>query len=600
MAVATKSRDDLLVTRQARLLLAYLEARTAFERARRFAVIGAVVTLLCGLGVYGFSVFNAYQGWITGAWENLDWPTAVALPTIFLVWGVVVLCADLRPYRAASAELRRMLAGESGDALPLVSMQPVPIQPGEYFPLPATVGPLHGLRDASQIASLRSAQTVRLFFVVIFAFLVVPEESSFITTYLSTRDTTSLIVLVVASAVIVAVALWLLMLSARTSRHIVSLSRGLAVTVDADGMRWYDTRTDGRAQTLAWGEISAFLLVWLGNAQGTDSGWAYLLLAERTALLWTWPRYPTSEESAAIERLNRLIVTRTHLPLRDGTWPVAALARALGALTALSPRAQAEKLRWQGIVVPPEVLSERSVTRATRRRVWMWLGLSAATVVALVFTFVPPALQASQARTYDAMLTQAQASVAIFSDTLAQTDTLWTPSPLNPAGSTATFTSQGYILSGGAGQNVENFATQTFPGRDIALSVDEQQATTSSYVGGAGLILRASADQSTVVTFFVFTNGDWMLAREDVTAAHPDGAWTTLLDGSSGNVNQGSGANNTLGVIVHGTSDYCYVDGTLVGFVTNDTAPTSGQVGLFVNDGSVPATFTNFAVYPAS
>lgn len=609
VAVALQSRDDLLVTRQARLLLAYLETRPAFERARRLAVVGAVVILLCGLGVYGLSIFNVYQGWTAGTWDNLGWLTAVALPTIFLAWGVIVLSADMRPYREASVELRRMLAGKPGDepegersdALPLVAMQPVPIQLGEYFSLPATLGPLRGLRDAAQIASLRATQTVRFFFAIVVVLLVFPVESAFFSSYLAARDTASLVVLAGSIGVIAAVALWLVVLSVRASRRIASLARGLAVTADADGLRWRETRTNGRKHTLAWSEITGFLLIWLGNAQAMDSGWVYLLLTERAALLWTWPRSPTPEESAALDRLNRLVVTHTRLPLRDATWPVATLARALGALTALAPRNQAEKLRWQGVSLPPAVMSEHSVNRATRGRIRMWLALSVVTLAALVFTFVPPALRASQARTYDAMLTQAQAATPFFSDTLVQTpDSLWTPSPLNPPGSTATFSAQGYVLSGIAGQNVESFATQTFPEQAVALSADVQQAPASNYVGGAGLILRASADASMVVTFFVFTDGSWLLAREDTTPAHPDGAWTSLLNGSSGSVAQGAGATNTLGVIISGTNDYCYVNGTLVGFVTNDAAPTSGQVGLFVNDGSVPATFTNFAVYPAS
>lgn len=601
MAVATTvTREELLTTRQARLLLAYLDGQAAFERARRRARLGAFIVVLSALCVFALSAASIEQGWATGDWENVDWLVGVAVPTVFLLGTVPGLLATVRPYRAASRELRRLLSGDALAALPMVPSQPLPFLPGELSPQPEILAPLRGLSDATQLANLRAGQMLRSLTGLLLLLLAVPAVGDAISTYFATPQPATLALLVVLGAVVVGVGLFILLVSIRASRQIALLARGLEVVADADGLRWREPGTRRPERTLPWSEVTGFLLVWLGHAPLIESEWAYLLVSDRATLLWTLPPIPAPADTYAADYLARLVATRTGLLLRDATEPVATVARALTVLYALSPRTQAQRFGWQGVPFPKDVASDRAVRRATRRRGWMWACLGIVALVALVFSFAPLVIQTSQANTYGAQLSQAEAATPIFSDVLTQTDGSWAPAPSNPSGSTTTFTANGYVLGGVSGQNVESFATQTFAGQALALSVVEQQQATNSNPGGAGLILRSSADGNTIVAFFVDGAGDWVLAREEVTAAHPNGVWTNLLAGNNAAIGQGPSANNTLTVLVRGTSDYCFVNGTLLGFITDDTAPTSGQVGLFVNDGAVPATFTNFAVYPVS
>ena len=58
---------------------------------------------------------------------------------------------------------------------------------------------------------------------------------------------------------------------------------------------------------------------------------------------------------------------------------------------------------------------------------------------------------------------------------------------------------------------------------------------------------------------------------------------------------EGSGQAHTLRVVAHGSSITCYVDGTQVGTLT-DNSYSVGAVGLFAGSGGLDIAFTNFAV----
>lgn len=55
--------------------------------------------------------------------------------------------------------------------------------------------------------------------------------------------------------------------------------------------------------------------------------------------------------------------------------------------------------------------------------------------------------------------------------------------------------------------------------------------------------------------------------------------------------------NHQLLVVIHGSEFICYVNDQFVGAVTDEGAPTTGYMGLYLNDQSAEGIYNNFAVY---
>lgn len=588
---------------QMRALLAGTERPQSSERPTSRSTspiwIAAIFFLALGLLGWGFSVWQVWQGWTSGVWPESSSDSAfLVLPFLFL-WTVGT--ATTAPLRPISGRLRRLVGGDETTSLPLAEAQPEPLPAHEVPSLAEHIGPLRGLNDSGRATYLGCISAVILCTALMFIALAAIPVALLLGWFARIDDTLTRTLLIGGASVLAAIGLAIVWLAWWSSRRGRALKRGIEVVADSEGLRWRDTRTFTGEHTLAWKDVTAFLGVTIGWTSAHDPCSIYLLSNGRKTLLWTVPLLPSQPEAIAAERLRRLAVTRTSQPLRNATERITALARARSVLSAHDPHRRAEALRQEGYDLPPDLVPESTIAQVQRSRKRFGVGYVLLAVCILVLTFAQPLIQFYQSRLYGPLLAQAESSVPLFSDTMTPLDTLWTLAPSDSPGAVAIPADGGYVLRGPSGQTVIALAGPTFTERNLAITGDVSQPTTDSGIstqGGAGLIVRSNANQSTEVVFIVWANGNWSLSRTDTTASHPGGVWSELLSGTNRNVHGDAGAINTLSVVVRGTSDYCYINGSLVGFTTNDTAPTSGQVGLFDDDGAFPATFTNFAVYP--
>ncbi len=95
-----------------------------------------------------------------------------------------------------------------------------------------------------------------------------------------------------------------------------SLSR-LNLTADEWGLAWDSARLRRRRMQIAWHEARAFFRATPGRLATANARTIYVLDGGDAVLAWALPSSATPAEHAASERLSRLIVTRTRLPLRS-------------------------------------------------------------------------------------------------------------------------------------------------------------------------------------------------------------------------------------------------------------------------------------------
>lgn len=591
--------EDRRTTHTARMLLGYLETPGVYVRARYILVFYGVLLLVAGLFECAVIIPVAWQGWTTGVWTT-DSSWFIVVPAIMFLLALICLVGNYRPHKALTELLRARLTGDDTSSLPLFPTQPASLSEGDVPPFPAHIGPLHGLNDSLTVTRRRVNAFSRLLLgMALCAFAVWPLSAAFGTTDLNMRS-----LLIGCAAPLVIVGLALLRAGVYSWRRARMARRGMMLLADEHGLHWRDARTINRRtftreRAIAWSEITAFLAMPLAATRRQDPCTIYLIATRRETLHWVMPFHPTQAEAQVADHFARLIVTHTRLALRDMTSLVLPEARALSIFLARSPGRRARLLRDRGIDIPRDVVSEKNLALFQRRRTWLRVGEAALLLAALAFALAQPIIQANQARTYDLLLTRARTATPIFADTLTHHDPYWLPLSISGSQGQVTSTPDGHVLSGQSGYYVLEMAMSTFTEQSTAISVDVRQQQVESGTDGAGIALRYDPAGETLVVFYVASDGYWQLARRDVTYTHPDGLWTKLLDGQGAPLHE-AGGSNTVSVIVRGTSDYCYINGNLVGFVTNDTAPTTGKIGIYNDDGAFPATFTNFAVYPVN
>jgi hypothetical protein len=91
----------------------------------------------------------------------------------------------------------------------------------------------------------------------------------------------------------------------------------LQLAADEWGLTWDSARVRRYRIQIAWHEAQAFFRATLGPSAGATARAIYVLDVGDAVLAWALPPSATPEEREASERLSRLIVTRTRLPLRS-------------------------------------------------------------------------------------------------------------------------------------------------------------------------------------------------------------------------------------------------------------------------------------------
>jgi len=393
------------------------------------------------------------------------------------------------------------------------------------------------------------------------------------------------------------------------------LSQPIVVEANDWGLCWRAPGRRGR-KSIPWHEAQAFLLLrhHVGTEYARESAFA---LVGRGATL-AWLVKPT-EVYGAHERLARLIVARTKLPLRDITTDVEAALRAqdADAMTALEAKASAERKRAELAAHlalsrsphEPQTVAESSAAPTTTSGA----PASAASVragclivlAALLIPWGPQGigwgLQQYQSRYYGDVASQVHAQQPVFADRLAYDDGRWPVAEDNECHQSLFYQDGAYHLRG-----VVPTQTIAAPGPesygDVAVEVTATQAHAgqlSDLYDGVGLLLRASERNADFVTFLVTPVGEWSLWRfRDVGDETRN--WNEIAGGSSDAIHLGAGEQNRLLVILHGARYLCYVNDQFVGVFQDDgPALYQGRMGVFVNESTTEGVFTDFVAYPA-
>lgn len=392
----------------------------------------------------------------------------------------------------------------------------------------------------------------------------------------------------------------------------------LTVIADQSGVRWRGLRDSHREQRILWHEAQAFITVhWLNGATATRNT-LYALIAPSAVLSWEItertiaksPDKASKERRATARALASLVAARTSLPLRDLTDPLEVAVK--------PPIAPAKpKIRFPlgspgapdavpGIPPAPSAAFVES-DPGSSRRLFRLGSLAALAAVPIMLVYGAGfGLQQIQPHYFDALLTQAEAQSPLYLDTLDQVDGDWPFQLGTPSGPRNYFFTEPLPLPGvyqlsGPDPQSDMYAWQSHSFSDAVVEVTTRypKNATSQAIGGIGLLLRERGDGKQFVEFQVDPWGEWELWDFSQLRSSSDN-WHELADGHSTAIHLGVSAINRVAVLMRGNHFLLYANGAFLGAATDESAPTSGPAGVYVNNDSPGGQFSDFAVYPLS
>lgn len=358
---------------------------------------------------------------------------------------------------------------------------------------------------------------------------------------------------------------------AQARQHAAQRQRGIRLTADAIELR-SEPIPGYSAISIPWHEARAFYTTLPPVSPNIMLGTAFCLDAGTRALTWWLTPSASPEERAAHDRLCRLIVTRTSLPLRDVTRAAWDIARPItGRWRRLGPR------RW-GVIA----------------------FVLAPLVAVFILALVALDMRIYQVQDFITLVPVIERQSPQFRDPLTAPDGYW---PVHPASATQgafSFSEGAYQITGGPQDQALEALTQ-HPYGDVAIEVTARQRRGSSF-DGVGLVLRENAAHTNEITFTISPDGTWTLTRYQ--ANPPSGASNCTypyLATHSGAIHTGTDEPNTLFVLMRGATYFLFVNGQYLGSYVDTTQHplTSGYTGLFLADPTTIGLFSNFAVFRA-
>jgi hypothetical protein len=167
--------------------------------------------------------------------------------------------------------------------------------------------------------------------------------------------------------------------------------------------------------------------------------------------------------------------------------------------------------------------------------------------------------------------------------------------------SSAIFINGGYqVSSSDANAPAQFWIPQQVHG-DVAISLTMRvtNPVAQNYLLLSGMLFDVAENGSAYSMFGVDGYGNWILSRVDATRAASDSSPVVAI-GSDAAIHTGEGATNTLLLVRHGPLYLLYANGVLISrsFDSKRMLGSSGDVGVYIEDGSVTARFNDFAIYP--
>lgn len=340
----------------------------------------------------------------------------------------------------------------------------------------------------------------------------------------------------------------------------------------------------------------------MGSSWGMNT--AYFIDGKNDVLGWSLSPLSGEQNSAASEALLRIAVTKAGKPLRDLTLLTNEVAtRGRNAEQFLASRAPTSG-QYSDAPLLGTLPSRRAKTKRGSTRAWVVTAITTLLVVALLAGGLGlQVYQSTYISNLPAHLSQRQ---PLFQDSLAAPDSNWPnqllDKPHNLDG--MFFAGTSYQLTGATPGNLVLSLEQRQPFDNAAYEVTahETGALPSDGYDGVGLAFRSDASGSDFLLFEVYSSGDWELDHYHYVSSRADDNWNNLDYGSSKAINTGIGAANKLLVVLRGQSFLLYLNDHLV-YSTKETYERfadSGYAGVYLNDGSMAASFQNFAVYPVA
>ena len=371
--------------------------------------------------------------------------------------------------------------------------------------------------------------------------------------------------------------------------------RVVRIRIESSGVSWQQGR---RKRRVAWQDLQAFTTVHYQRSyyDKTRHG-VYLLDASSVVLAWELTDTSPPEEGLEHRYFCDQIAAHTPLRLRDLTETIERLNREAQAARAAarSSKAKAPPASVPDIPgMPPEPANPYlTSSRSSRKLSLGCVGL----LLLLLLAFLPYPLgwagQAYEPHYYAALVGRVHAEPPLYQDSFATDDNQWCLQQPNDVNSSRyVYADSTYQLSG-TDKNSFVDCWRDYPYSNFAVETSVAQIGSDPQYDGAGLELRVNAYTSGMLAFVVDEEGYWHLWGFD------GNNWTSLDDsGYSPAIHQGSGATNRLLAIADGDQFLLFVNGKYMATETVGGALSTGLIGVFSNDSTLTARFTNFAVYP--
>jgi serine/threonine protein kinase len=205
----------------------------------------------------------------------------------------------------------------------------------------------------------------------------------------------------------------------------------------------------------------------------------------------------------------------------------------------------------------------------------------AATAVAVTAT---AQVQASQQH-INATATAITGGTPLVNDPLSSPDNNNWPND----GTTCSFTNNAYEVTANSANTLQPCLSGNLQYGNAAIQID----VTLTSSADAGLIFRASADESQFYDFEITSKGQFYLRYR------ANGKYTSLIANTPSSAIQGTGSKNTLLVIANGSDLQLFINGTFVDEV-HSSKFASGQIGVVAGTlaaSSGSASFANLNVY---
>jgi len=274
-------------------------------RMSRLRIAYAALALPAFLALDAYLAFRLWTAWHTHDWSSF-WDAMHWGWTLLPLVGLGSAFYELGRQAGQARVLRAATTQHIAKGKTLADSQPEPLAGRDLPAGPERIGPLeriergrtHNLVNALVIASPFALGAVAGLLIILFlAHLPTLADVLF-----------WIAVLGVFGGPFAAMAILLVITLKRVREP-------LTVIADEWGLEWQTPTVRRKHERLAWHEARSFFTIAEPREDGGSQNSAYVLQGEGRRLIWTVPLRADAATLAASERLARLIVTRTPLPL---------------------------------------------------------------------------------------------------------------------------------------------------------------------------------------------------------------------------------------------------------------------------------------------